>query len=58
MTVEVFAHHGVRGVGLSVLDQIEEWHARYGARWKPSDLLREIAANGGLLKDAKGAGMT
>jgi 3-hydroxyacyl-CoA dehydrogenase len=39
----------------AILDQIEEWHARYGARWKPSDLLREIAKKGGLLKDAQGA---
>ncbi len=39
----------------AIFEQISEWHARYGERWKPSDLLREIAAQGGLLKDAKGA---
>jgi len=38
-----------------ILRQIEEWHERYGARWKPSDLLREIAASGGSFREAKGA---
>src|SRR5688572_8447749 len=36
-----------------VLRQIEEWHKRYGARWKPSELLREIAAAGGSFREAK-----
>jgi 3-hydroxyacyl-CoA dehydrogenase len=36
-----------------VLRQVEEWHGRYGARWKPSELLKEIAAAGGLLREAK-----
>jgi 3-hydroxyacyl-CoA dehydrogenase len=36
-----------------VLRQIEDWHQRYGARWKPSDLLREIAAAGGSFREAK-----
>jgi 3-hydroxyacyl-CoA dehydrogenase len=35
--------------------QIEEWHGRYGARWKPSSLLREIADKGGALREAKAA---
>ncbi len=39
----------------AILDQIESWHERYGARWKPSNLLREIAAGGGALREAKGA---
>jgi 3-hydroxyacyl-CoA dehydrogenase len=33
--------------------QIEEWHQRYGARWKPSALLLEIAAAGESFRDAK-----
>jgi len=33
--------------------QIEEWHKRYGRRWKPSSLLQEIAQSGGQLRDAK-----
>jgi 3-hydroxyacyl-CoA dehydrogenase len=33
--------------------QIDEWHQRYGARWKPSVLLLEIAAAGGSFRDAK-----
>jgi 3-hydroxyacyl-CoA dehydrogenase len=36
-----------------VCRQIEEWHQRYGARWKPSELLKEIAAAGGSLREAK-----
>jgi 3-hydroxyacyl-CoA dehydrogenase len=39
-----------------ILRQIEEWHARYGERWRPSELLREIAAKGGSFREAKGAG--
>jgi 3-hydroxyacyl-CoA dehydrogenase len=39
-----------------ILRQVEEWHERYGARWKPSNLLREIGASGGSLREAKGAG--
>ena len=38
-----------------ILRQIEEWHARYGDRWKPSNLLREIASAGGSLREAKAA---
>lgn len=40
-----------------ILRQIEEWHGRYGARWKPSNLLREIAAGGASLREAKSAVM-
>ncbi len=36
-----------------VYRQVEEWHQRYGARWKPADLLREIAAGGAPLREAK-----
>jgi 3-hydroxyacyl-CoA dehydrogenase len=38
-----------------ILDQITEWHERYGERWKPSTLLREIAASGGSLREAMSA---
>jgi 3-hydroxyacyl-CoA dehydrogenase len=41
----------------AILDQINDWHERYGERWKPSDLLREIGSSGGSLREAKGAGM-
>ena len=36
-----------------VLRQIEEWHQRYGERWKPSALLKEIADAGGAFREAK-----
>jgi 3-hydroxyacyl-CoA dehydrogenase len=39
----------------AILKQIEEWHERYGARWKPSALLREIASSGGNLREAQAA---
>ncbi len=42
----------------AILEQINAWHERYGARWKPSNLLREIAQQEGALREAKGAGMT
>ena len=35
-----------------VCRQIEEWHQRYGARWKPSKLLQELAARGGTFREA------
>ena len=41
-----------------ILRQVEEWHARYGDRWRPAKLLREIAASGGSLREAKSAGTT
>jgi 3-hydroxyacyl-CoA dehydrogenase len=34
--------------------QVSEWHERYGKRWKPSQLLAEIAGSDGRLRDAKG----
>ena len=36
-----------------ILERMSEWHARYGARWAPSNLLRELAAAGGSLREAK-----
>ena len=43
------------GIGTkAVYDQISEWHDRYGARWKPANLLRELAASGTPLREAKG----
>ncbi len=36
-----------------IYNQIAVWHQRYGARWKPSELLRQTAESGGKLKDAK-----
>ena len=38
-----------------ILRQVEEWHERYGARWKPSNLLRAIGSSNGSLREAKGA---
>jgi 3-hydroxyacyl-CoA dehydrogenase len=40
----------------AIYERIDEWHKRYGERWKPSALLREIAEKGGALREAKGAG--
>jgi 3-hydroxyacyl-CoA dehydrogenase len=39
-----------------IYNQIAVWHQRYGARWKPSALLQEIAQTGGNLREAKGRG--
>jgi len=40
-------------VGASaILAQVQEWHERYGKRWKPSVLLERVAAAGGRLRDA------
>ncbi len=33
--------------------RISEWHERYGARWAPSKLLSELAAEGALFREAK-----
>ncbi len=42
------------GIGVKeVYRQIAEWHQRYGARWKPAELLRELADSGTPLRDAK-----
>ena len=37
-----------------VYNQIAIWHQRYGARWRPSRLLQEVAEHGGLLREVKG----
>ena len=36
----------------AVYNQIAAWHQRYGARWAPAPLLREIAERGGKLREA------
>ncbi len=42
------------GIGVKeVYRQIEEWHQRYGARWKPSSLLKELADSGTAFREAK-----
>jgi 3-hydroxyacyl-CoA dehydrogenase len=40
----------------AIAEQVEEWHQRYGERWKPSALLQKIAADNGNFREAKGAG--
>jgi len=43
------------GIGArEVYNQIAAWHQRYGARWRPSDLLRQLAESGGNLRELKG----
>ena len=37
-----------------VYNQIAIWHQRYGARWRPSRLLQELAESGGTLREVKG----
>ena len=37
-----------------VYNQIAIWHQRYGARWKPSRLLQEVAQGGANLREVKG----
>jgi 3-hydroxyacyl-CoA dehydrogenase len=37
----------------AVYDQIASWHQRYGERWAPSNLLRDIAEAGGKLREAR-----
>ncbi len=42
------------GIGVKeVYRQIEEWHQRYGARWKPAALLKELAESGTPFREAK-----
>ena len=42
------------GIGTKeVYRQVEEWHQRYGARWKPSALLKELADSGTAFREAK-----
>jgi 3-hydroxyacyl-CoA dehydrogenase len=36
----------------AIYNQIAAWHQRYGARWAPAPLLREIAERGGKLREA------
>jgi 3-hydroxyacyl-CoA dehydrogenase len=35
-----------------IYPQVCEWHERYGKRWKPSQLLGEVAERGALLREA------
>jgi 3-hydroxyacyl-CoA dehydrogenase len=37
-----------------IYNQIAIWHQRYGARWKPSRLLQQLAERSALLREAKG----
>ena len=42
------------GIGSGeVYRQIEEWHQRYGARWKPAGLLSELGKSGTAFREAK-----
>ncbi len=38
----------------AIYNQIAIWHQRYGARWKPSALLQQLAERSALLREAKG----
>ena len=45
------------GIGArAVYDQIASWHQRYGERWAPSKLLRDIAEADGKLIEARAPG--
>ncbi|HEU0159160.1 MAG TPA: 3-hydroxyacyl-CoA dehydrogenase NAD-binding domain-containing protein [Hyphomicrobiaceae bacterium] len=37
-----------------VYNQVAIWHQRYGARWRPSELLQQVAESGGLLRETSG----
>jgi 3-hydroxyacyl-CoA dehydrogenase len=42
------------GIGVKeVYRQIAEWHQRYGERWKPAALLKELAESGTPFREAK-----
>jgi 3-hydroxyacyl-CoA dehydrogenase len=42
------------GIGVKeVYRQINEWHQRYGDRWKPAALLKELAESGTPFREAK-----
>jgi 3-hydroxyacyl-CoA dehydrogenase len=42
------------GIGAqAVYNQIAAWHQRYGARWAPAPLLRQVAEQGGQFRDLK-----
>lgn len=46
------------GIGArAVHDQIAAWHQRYGERWAPARLLRELAETGTPFREAKAAPM-
>ena len=36
-----------------IYNKIAAWHQQYGERWRPSDLLRDIASSGGKLREIK-----
>ena len=36
---------------MEIYNQIAAWHQRYGDRWKPSALLRDVAQKGGKLQE-------
>ena len=36
-----------------IYNQVAAWHQRYGDRWRPSQLLRDIANSGGKLREIK-----
>ncbi|MGI9478735.1 MAG: 3-hydroxyacyl-CoA dehydrogenase NAD-binding domain-containing protein, partial [Hyphomicrobiaceae bacterium] len=38
---------------MEIYNQIAAWHQRYGDRWRPSNLLRDIANSGGKLREIK-----
>ncbi|MFC7477246.1 3-hydroxyacyl-CoA dehydrogenase NAD-binding domain-containing protein [Dankookia sp. GCM10030260] len=42
------------GIGAqAVYNQIAAWHQRYGARWAPAPLLRQVAEQGGQFRELK-----
>src|SRR5690606_13632354 len=41
----------------AVYEQVEAWHQRYGSRWRPADLLRDVARQGGQLREIKAPGV-
>ena len=42
------------GIGVkAVYDQIARWHQRFGARWAPANLLRELAESNTPFREAK-----
>ena len=38
---------------MEIYNQIAAWQQRYGDRWRPSNLLRDIANSGGKLREIK-----
>ncbi len=36
-----------------IYNQVAAWHQMYGARWRPSELLRHLAETGGKFREAK-----